>query len=144
MRSSIQRLVDGLSASAAVFVRNGRLDVLASNTKLRALYVDAFDNPARPVNLARFVFLDPRAHWLHPNWSTSADTTVAILRTEAGRNPYDKSLVGELSTRSPESETRRARTTSACTGPDASTSTTAPSATLTSPWTPSTCPTSPA
>jgi transcriptional regulator with XRE-family HTH domain len=105
VRPSIQRLVDGLSATAAVFVRNGRLDILASNALLRALYVDAFDNPARPVNLARFVFLDPRAHLLHPNWSTSADTTVAILRTEAGRNPYDKDLtdlVGELSTRSPE------------------------------------------
>ena len=41
---------------------------------------------ARPVNLARFVFLDPAAHLLHRNWSVSANTSVAILRTEAGRN----------------------------------------------------------
>lgn len=83
--------------------------MLASNTLLRALYVDAFDTPARPVNLARFVFLDPRAHLLHPHWSDSADTSVSILRTEAGRNPYDKGLtdlVGELSTRSEEFRTR--------------------------------------
>jgi hypothetical protein len=42
---------------------------------------------------------------LHPNWAASAATSVAILRTEAGRNPYDKGLtdlVGELSTRSEE------------------------------------------
>ena len=108
LRPSIQRLVDGLTALPAL-VRNGRLDVLASNSLLRALYVDAFDSPGRPVNLARFVFLDPRAHLLHPHWSDSADTSVSILRTEAGRNPYDKDLtdlVGELSARSDEFRSR--------------------------------------
>jgi MmyB-like transcription regulator ligand binding domain len=87
------------------FIRNGRLDIIAINTLGEALYTQAFANPARPVNLARFVFLDPRAHLLHPNWDASAATSVAILRTEAGRNPYDKGLtdlVGELSTRSEE------------------------------------------
>jgi transcriptional regulator with XRE-family HTH domain len=29
---------------------------------------------------------------VRPNWSDSADTSVSILRTEAGRNPYDKGL----------------------------------------------------
>lgn len=91
------------------FVRNGRLDILAINAMGRALYNLAFEQPSRPVNLARFVFLDPRAHLLHPNWSDSASTSVAILRTEAGRNPYDRGLtdlVGELSTRSEEFRTR--------------------------------------
>ena len=39
----------------------------------------------------------------YPDWDTAADTCVAILRTEAGRDPHDKDLhdlVGELSTRS--------------------------------------------
>jgi MmyB-like transcription regulator ligand binding domain len=75
----------------------------------RALYSLAFEQPSRLVNLARFVFLDPRAHLLHPNWSDSANTSVAILRTEAGRNPYDRGLsdlVGELSTRSDEFRSR--------------------------------------
>jgi hypothetical protein len=61
------------------------------------------------VNLARFVFLDSQARLLHPAWSDSANTSVSILRTEAGRNPYDKGLtdlVGELSTRSEEFRTR--------------------------------------
>jgi len=90
-------------------VRNGRLDVLAINLLGRALYSLAFEDPARPVNLARFAFLDPRAHLLHPDWDASADTSVALLRTEAGRNPYDRALtdlVGELSTRSEEFRTR--------------------------------------
>ena len=40
---------------------------------------------------------------LLPRWEIAADTCVAILRTEAGRDPHDKDLhdlVGELSTRS--------------------------------------------
>jgi len=104
LRPSIQRLLDSMVGIPA-FVRNGRLDILGINVMGRALYNLAFEQPARPVNLARFVFLDPRAHLLHPNWADSANTSVAILRTEAGRNPYDKGLtdlVGELSTRSDE------------------------------------------
>jgi transcriptional regulator with XRE-family HTH domain len=108
VRPSIQRLLDAMIGIPA-FVRNGRLDILTVNAMGRALYSQAFDNPTRPVNLARFVFLDPQARLLHPTWSASANTSVSILRTEAGRNPYDKGLtdlVGELSTRSEEFRTR--------------------------------------
>ena len=58
---------------------------------------------ARPANLARFNFLDARASDFYPNWDDAADTSVALLHTEAGRDPYDRGLtdlVGELSTRS--------------------------------------------
>jgi transcriptional regulator with XRE-family HTH domain len=108
LRPSIQRLLDSMVGLPA-FVRNGRLDVLGINRMGRALYSLAYEQPARPLNLARFVFLDPRAHLLHPTWGESASTSVAILRTEAGRNPYDKALtdlVGELSTRSEEFRSR--------------------------------------
>lgn len=108
LRPSLQRLLDSMVAIPA-FIRNGRLDVLGINTMGRALYSLAYETPIRPVNLARFVFLDPRAHVLHPNWAASASTTVSILRAEAGRDPYDKALsdlVGELSTRSEEFRTR--------------------------------------
>jgi hypothetical protein len=47
--------------------------------------------------------LNPRATGLYPDWGLAADTTVAMLRTEAGRHPYDRELsdlIGELSTRS--------------------------------------------
>ena len=62
VRPSIQRLLDAMTGIPA-FVRNGRLDILAVNAMGRALYSQAFDSPpdSRPVNFARFVFLDPRA-----------------------------------------------------------------------------------
>ena len=57
-----------------------------------------------PPNFARFTFLDlDAARDFYPDWDLAADTCVAILRTEAGRDPHDKDLhdlVGELSTRS--------------------------------------------
>ena len=108
LRPSIQRMLDGMPGLPA-FVRNSRLDMVAVNPLGAALYTQAFANPVRPVNLARFVFLDPRATLLHPDWDASARTTVALLRTAAGRTPYDKGLtdlVGELSTRSEEFRVR--------------------------------------
>ena len=59
--------------------------------------------PQRPVNAARFVFLDPRAQTFYRDWEGNARQIVALLRAEAGRSPYDRvltDLVGELATRS--------------------------------------------
>ncbi|MDT7635725.1 MAG: hypothetical protein QOC83_13, partial [Pseudonocardiales bacterium] len=47
--------------------------------------------------------LNPHAHDFWLDWERAADDSVAMLRTEAGRDPYDKALtdlVGELCTRS--------------------------------------------
>jgi hypothetical protein len=90
-------------ASAPAFVRNGRLDVVAINPLGRALYSPAYEEPGRPVNLARFAFLDPRSRDFYPDWDDVADSTVALLRSEAGRDPYNRDLtdlIGELATRS--------------------------------------------
>ena len=90
------------------FVRNGRLDVLAINPLGRALYSPVFENPDRPANLARFAFLDPRAHTFYPDWDELAASTAAVLRAEAGRDPYNRDLsdlIGELATRSEEFRT---------------------------------------
>ena len=73
--AAVQRILDGMVGIPAV-VRNGRSDIVAANDLGRALYSD---------------------------WSMAADTVVAMLHAEAGRNPFDKcltDLVGELSTRS--------------------------------------------
>jgi len=46
-------------------------------------------------------FLDEDSRSFYPHWDTAADVCVAILRTEAGRDPHDRQLqdlVGELST----------------------------------------------
>jgi hypothetical protein len=67
-----------------------------------------YAGPGRPANHARFIFLDGRSHSFYPDWERAANDTVAILRTEAGRDPYDRGLtdlVGELSTRSEEFRT---------------------------------------
>ncbi len=104
----VQWLLDSMTSSAA-FVANGRMDVLAANTLGRALYSPVFDDPRRPANIARFQFLDPRARDFHPDWNGAANTTVALLRTEAGRDPHDRDLrelVGELSTLSEEFRSR--------------------------------------
>jgi len=102
IRPAAQHIVDAMT-DAPAFIRNGRLDILYANRLGRALYSPVFDSPDRPVNLARFRFLDPRATEFFPDWEESANNTVALLRTEAGRDPYDRGLsdlIGQLSTRS--------------------------------------------
>ena len=106
--ASVQRLLDSMVGVPA-FVRNGRLDVLAINDLGRALYSEAYGQSAGTMNLARFQFLDPRSRNVYPDWDNAADTAVAILRTEAGRDPFNKALtdlIGELSTRSDAFRTR--------------------------------------
>jgi transcription regulator MmyB-like protein len=108
VRPSIARLLTAM-ASAPAFVRNGRLDVLAINPLGQALYSPAYEQPERPVNLARFAFLDPHSTDLYPDWNEAANTTVALLRSEAGRDPYNRDLtdlIGELATRSDEFRVR--------------------------------------
>lgn len=105
---SLQWTLDAVTAGPA-FVRNGRMDILAANDLFRAFYTDLYTTPGNQQNLARFTFLDPAARRFYPDWDSFADITVAIVRTEAGRNPHDKDLhdlVGELSTRSDEFRTR--------------------------------------
>ncbi|MEU7965563.1 helix-turn-helix transcriptional regulator [Streptomyces sp. NPDC049097] len=105
---SLQWTLDAITAGPA-FVRNGRMDLLATNHLARAFYSDVYATPHNQANLARFNFLDPASHRFYPDWDQAADIAVAILRTEAGRNPHDKDLhdlVGELSTRSTEFRSR--------------------------------------
>ena len=104
----MQFTLDAITAAPA-FVRNARLDVVAANRLGRALYSEMYLDPVRPVNHARFIFLNPHAADFYPDWNRAASDTVAILRTESGRDPYDRALsdlVGELSTRSEEFRTR--------------------------------------
>jgi transcriptional regulator with XRE-family HTH domain len=102
VRPGVQQTIDAMTGIPVV-VQNGRLDVVAANRLGFALFSEAYVQPQRPVNLARFVFLDPRAQAFFRHWDDTAYQSVAILRSEAGRDPYDRALsdlVGELSTRS--------------------------------------------
>jgi transcriptional regulator with XRE-family HTH domain len=108
IRPGVQSLLDAMT-DAPAFVRNGRLDVLAINRLGEALYRPAFRASRRPVNLAIFCFLDPAAEDFYPDWEAAADTTVALLRTQAGHNPHDTALsdlIGELVIRSDDFSTR--------------------------------------
>ena len=105
VRPSLQYALDAISGGPAL-VRNGRMDIIAANALGQALHVDAYTSSPRPVNLARHAFLHrDRAELFYPDWHLAADQMVAILRAEAGRDPYDRDLqdlIGELSTRSDE------------------------------------------
>ncbi|KQS66991.1 helix-turn-helix transcriptional regulator [Modestobacter sp. Leaf380] len=109
IRPSVQWMLDSMTKAAAI-VRTGSMDIVAANPLGRAMYspVYAFAQGG-PVNIARFQFLDPRAQDFHADWPAAASTTVAIMRTAAGRDPGNKAitdLVGELATRSEEFRSR--------------------------------------
>jgi transcriptional regulator with XRE-family HTH domain len=102
VRPAVQQLIDTMR-DVPVFVQNGRLDAVATNRLGAALFSEMFVLPQRPMNAARFVFLDPRAQTFYRDWEGNARQIVALLRAEAGRSPYDRiltDLVGELATRS--------------------------------------------
>lgn len=107
VRPGVHTLLESITTPA--WVRNGRMDILAANAMGQALYALVFESPLSPPNTARFCFLDPRARDFWTDWDTLASETVASLRAEAGKHPYDKALtdlIGELSTRSDEFRTR--------------------------------------
>jgi transcriptional regulator with XRE-family HTH domain len=106
VRPVVQRIVDAMATPA--IVRNSRVDYVSANALGRALYAPVFESREQPANSARFTFLDPAGHAFYADWERTAKDLVAHLRSEAGRDPYDRDLsdlVGELSTRSPEFRT---------------------------------------
>jgi transcriptional regulator with XRE-family HTH domain len=103
IRPVVQRLLDQIEAAA--IVSSVHCDYLAANALGRALYAPVFESAEQPANSARFTFLDPAARDFYPEWERLASELVAALRSQAGRNPYDRNLqdlIGELSTRSDE------------------------------------------
>lgn len=103
VRPTLQRVIDAMG-SAPAYVRNGRSDLLAANTLGRALYAPIFEAAGdRVPNVARFIFLSPEAPDFFLDFGRVEHDSVAILRAEAGRDPYDEQLtglIGQLSTRS--------------------------------------------
>ncbi|HSE81260.1 MAG TPA: hypothetical protein VLA87_06125 [Gaiellaceae bacterium] len=108
VRPEVQWTLEAITGAAA-FVRNQSLDILTANQLGRALFSELYAAPARPVNSARFVFLDPRAETFYGDWERVAGECVAILRWAVGRDPDDRDLsdlVGELATHSEAFRTR--------------------------------------
>ncbi|KQQ03552.1 MULTISPECIES: helix-turn-helix transcriptional regulator [unclassified Rathayibacter] len=108
-RPSFQGVRPGILAALAAitgapaFVRNGAMDILAANDLGRAFYSPIYTKRLARPNLATFNVFDPAAQTFYPDWIAAVDATVAVLRREAGRDPFDKRItevIGELSTRS--------------------------------------------
>jgi len=102
VRPAVAQVLDAM-ADAPAWVRNGRHDILAANRMGRALYAPVFDDPRRPVNTTRFIYLNPAAREFWRDYDQVANDAAAMLRLEAGRAPHDEGLirlVGELSTQS--------------------------------------------
>ena len=95
---ALEALTDGIA-----FVRNARQDLLATNALGTAFYAPLIGTGGRTPNPACFQVLDPASRDFYPDWDRFAEMCVAIMRSEAGRDPHDRGLqelVGELSTRS--------------------------------------------
>ena len=102
VRQAVHSILGGMTGTPA-YVRNARLDILAANDLCFALYDGVLVRDDMPFSLARFVFLDPYAKAFFLDWDTVARDMVGALRTQAGRDPYDRGLsdlIGELATRS--------------------------------------------
>jgi transcriptional regulator with XRE-family HTH domain len=98
LRWALEAITDGVA-----FVRDAQQNLLATNALGRAFYAPVIGDGGRLPNLARFQFLDPASRDFYPDWGRFAEMCVAVMRTEAGRDPHDRGLqdlVGELSTRS--------------------------------------------
>jgi len=101
VRPALQRLLDTISVPA--YISNARKDFLAVNAIGSAVFSPIIDDPANRRNNARFTFLNPASQNFYTDWEAGANSIVASLRVEAGRNPHDKALtdlIGELVTRS--------------------------------------------
>lgn len=110
-RAAVTTILDGMTTVPA-YVRTSRMEILAANQLCRALYGGVLDADRLPLNLARYLFLDPHSRGFFLDWDHVADDQVGSLRVQVGRNPQDKALsdlIGELSTRSDEFVTRWAR-----------------------------------
>ncbi|MEW9873590.1 helix-turn-helix transcriptional regulator [Arthrobacter sp. HS15c] len=111
VRPSVELILAGMTGTPA-YVRNSRMDILAANSLCFALYAGILSPDGLPLNLARFMFLDPRSKDFFVEWESIADDLAAALRSEAGRNPRDRALnalIGDLATGSTEFSTRWAR-----------------------------------
>jgi transcriptional regulator with XRE-family HTH domain len=103
VRPAVRQLLDRLDGMVPAFVLDRRMNVLAWNRLAAALMIDFGDVPPAQRNLVRFMFLDPRAREIYPDWGRCARENVGFLRHAAGQDPDDAelaALVGELSVKS--------------------------------------------
>ena len=87
------------------------MDILAANDLCRALYGGVLDEDKLPLNLARYLFLDPTraaSSWTGTAWPTTWSARCGCRPVVTPRQVAGD-LIGELSTRSDEFAARWAR-----------------------------------
>ena len=104
VRPTIQRLVDSMHAHARGGPQRPPRRSLAANALgTRTVLTRCTPTPTAPPATPGSSSSTREATTFFRDWDTVANDTVAILRAEAGRDPYDRDLsdlVGQLSTRS--------------------------------------------
>ena len=55
------------------YVRTSRMEIVAANELCRALYGGVLDEDRLPLNLARYLFLDPHSRGFFLDWDHVAD-----------------------------------------------------------------------
>jgi transcriptional regulator with XRE-family HTH domain len=110
-RPAVMAILAGMTGIPA-YVRTPRMEIVAANELCQALYGGVLDDGRLPLNLARYLFLDPHSRGFFLDWDAVADDLIGALRVQAGRDPRDRALsdlIGELSTRSDDFVARWAR-----------------------------------
>ncbi len=104
VRAALRSMISALDPTPAI-LHGPRLEVLAANRAARILIHDFDAMPSSERNMVRWMFLDPRARQVYPDWSDIAAQLVAILRVAGGQDTADarlSELVAELSSKSTE------------------------------------------
>ncbi|MFF3000869.1 helix-turn-helix domain-containing protein [Streptomyces sp. NPDC057950] len=100
-RPAVRMMMEALDPTPVV-LHGPRLEVIASN-RMGKVLIDDFDAmPAAERNLVRWMFLNPRARTVYPDWAEIGAQMVAVLRVAAGEEPDPAlaGLIGELTARS--------------------------------------------
>jgi transcriptional regulator with XRE-family HTH domain len=82
-RPAVLAILAGMTGIPA-YIRNARMDILAANELCRALWDGRLDADKLPLNLARYVFLEPHSRGFFLDWDTVADDLAGALRVQAG------------------------------------------------------------
>jgi transcriptional regulator with XRE-family HTH domain len=93
-RPALHTLLQSLDPIPA-FLQTARMDIVALNRMAKVLIDDFEAMPRVERNLVRWLFLNPRARLVYPDWAEVSAMTVAYLRMAAGQDPDDPRL-GEL------------------------------------------------
>src|SRR5262249_30267904 len=101
-RAALRSMIYALDPTPAMLY-GPHLEVLAVNRMGVLLFDDFEAMPLPERNMLHWMFLNPKARQVYPDWSEIAAQLVAILRLAAGRDVDDRrlaALVGELSAQS--------------------------------------------